>query len=109
MSKAMPTDPPDGEKIAVFTPITLPSMSKVGPAGIAIVHGPVDLEIVVIRARTDVAAASRNNASRYRPTEAEWVANRNHPVADTRRRFRKPDEGKVTATIHLDQGEVGTR
>ena len=31
MSKAIPTDPPEGEKIAVLTPITLPSMSKVGP------------------------------------------------------------------------------
>ena len=27
----MPTEPPDGEKIAVLTPITLPSTSKVGP------------------------------------------------------------------------------
>ena len=27
----MPTEPPDGEKIAVLTPMTFPSMSKVGP------------------------------------------------------------------------------
>ena len=31
MSKAMPTLPPDGEKIAVFTPITSPFRLKVGP------------------------------------------------------------------------------
>ena len=31
MAKAMPTLPPDGEKIAVFTPMTLPLTSKVGP------------------------------------------------------------------------------
>ena len=31
MSKPMPTEPPEGEKIAVLTPITLPSMSNVGP------------------------------------------------------------------------------
>ena len=31
MANAMPTDPPEGEKIAVLTPITLPSTSKVGP------------------------------------------------------------------------------
>src|SRR5262249_12015680 len=80
-----------------------------GAAGIALVHGRVDLDIVVIRARTDVAAASRKDPSRYCPTEAEWVPNRNYPVADTRRRVRKFDEGEVVAAIHLDQGEVGTR
>ena len=31
MAKPMPTLPPDGEKIAVLTPMTLPRMSKVGP------------------------------------------------------------------------------
>ena len=31
MSKAMPTEPPEGEKIAVLTPMTLPAMSNVGP------------------------------------------------------------------------------
>ena len=31
MAKPMPTLPPDGEKIAVFTPNTLPSSVKLGP------------------------------------------------------------------------------
>jgi len=31
MSKATPTDPPDGENIAVLTPITSPFTLKVGP------------------------------------------------------------------------------
>jgi hypothetical protein len=31
MSKAMPIEPPEGEKIAVFTPMTPPSMLNVGP------------------------------------------------------------------------------
>ena len=31
IAKAMPTEPPEGEKIAVLTPITAPSTSKVGP------------------------------------------------------------------------------
>ena len=30
-AKAMPTLPPEGEKMAVLTPITLPSRSKLGP------------------------------------------------------------------------------
>ena len=31
MAKAMPTLPPDGEKIAVLTPMTSPSRLKAGP------------------------------------------------------------------------------
>jgi len=31
MAKPMPTLPPDGEKIAVLTPTTSPSVLKVGP------------------------------------------------------------------------------
>ena len=31
MANAMPTLPPDGEKIAVFTPTTSPARLKVGP------------------------------------------------------------------------------
>ena len=31
MAKAMPTLPPDGEKIAVLTPMTSPLRLKVGP------------------------------------------------------------------------------
>ena len=30
-ANAMPIDPPEGEKIMVLTPITLPSRSKLGP------------------------------------------------------------------------------
>ena len=35
----MPTEPPDGEKIAVLTPITLPSTSKVGPPELPLLTG----------------------------------------------------------------------
>lgn len=31
IAKAMPTDPPEGEKIAVFTPTTSPSRLNAGP------------------------------------------------------------------------------
>jgi hypothetical protein len=35
----MPTEPPDGEKIAVLTPITLPSTSKAGPPELPLLMG----------------------------------------------------------------------
>ena len=35
----MPTEPPDGEKIAVLTPITLSSTSKVGPSELPLLMG----------------------------------------------------------------------
>ena len=39
IAKAMPTEPPDGEKIAVLTPMTLPSTSKVGPPELPLFTG----------------------------------------------------------------------
>ena len=39
MSKAIPTEPPEGEKIAVLTPMTLPSMSNVGPPELPLFTG----------------------------------------------------------------------
>jgi len=55
----MPTEPPDGEKIAVLTPITIAFGVESRPAGIAFVDRRVDLDEVVIGAGADVAAARR--------------------------------------------------
>src|SRR5215470_13753676 len=39
IANAIPTEPPDGEKIAVLTPITLPSVSNVGPPELPLLTG----------------------------------------------------------------------
>jgi hypothetical protein len=39
IANAMPIEPPDGEKIAVLTPMTLPSTSKVGPPELPLLTG----------------------------------------------------------------------
>jgi hypothetical protein len=39
MSKPIPTDPPDGETIAVLTPITLTAMSKVRLKAVGLTDG----------------------------------------------------------------------
>lgn len=39
MSKPMPTEPPDGEKMAVLTPMTLPSTSNAGPPELPLLIG----------------------------------------------------------------------
>ncbi len=59
MAKAMPTLPPEGEKIAVFTPTTSPCDIEGGAAGIAAVHRRVDLQEVVIGTGADVAVLRR--------------------------------------------------
>ena len=56
IAKAMPTLPPDGEKIAVLTPMTSPLRVEGRAAGIAAVHRRVDLQEVVIGTGADVAA-----------------------------------------------------
>src|SRR5512132_2222085 len=51
-------------------------------AGVAAVERRVDLDEVVIGARTEIAAARRNDAGSHRAREAEGITDRDHPVAD---------------------------
>ena len=108
IAKAMPTEPPDGEKIAVLTPITLPSVSNVGPARIALVHRRVDLDEVIIGAGADVAAARRDDAGGDGAAEAERIADREHPIADARRLIGQLHIGE-RPVLDLDQREIGAR
>ena len=101
MAKAMPTLPPDGEKIAVFMPMTLPSSFEGRTAGIAAVHRRVDLQVVVIGAGADVAAMGRDDAGGHRTAEAERIADRKHPVADAGVLFAKLDIGELVAALTL--------
>src|SRR5690606_17635397 len=79
-------------------------------AGVAAVHGRVDRDEVVIRAGADVAAPRRPGAGRYRTTEAERVADGNHPVADANRLIVcECDIGEVAVFIDLQNGEIRSR
>src|SRR5207244_4406668 len=78
-------------------------------AGVALVHGRVDLDEIVIRAVADVAARGRDDAGGHGAAEAEWVTDRQHPVADPRLAVGKLCEREVGAAGDLDQGDVRTR
>ncbi len=56
-AKPMPIEPPVGEMIAVFTPIDLAVHVEQRAAGVALVDGGVRLQVVVVGAGIDVAAA----------------------------------------------------
>src|SRR6478735_2307634 len=77
--------------------------------GLTLVHGRVDLDEVVIRAVTDVAAGSRDDAGRHRAAEAERVTNGEHPVADPRFGVGQLGEREIVAAGNLDQRDVGAR
>ena len=76
-------------------------------AGIALVDRRVDLDIIVIRACADIAAARGNDARGHRAAETERIADRDHPVTDARRRVRELHVGKILLALDLDQREVG--
>src|SRR5207302_7453124 len=78
-------------------------------AGIALVHGRVDLDEIVIRTVADVAAAGRDDAGRDGAAEAERITDRQHPVADPGFSLRKLGEREVRTAFDLDQGDVGAR
>ena len=78
-------------------------------AGIALVDGRIDLDVIVIRSGADITAAGRNDARRYGAAETERIADGNHPVADLRLLAGEIDEGEVLLALDLDHREIGLR
>ena len=110
IAKPMPTFPPVGLKIAVFTPTTRPPRSNRGAAGVAAVDRGVDLEEVVVGAGADVAPAARDDARGDGAPEPEGVSDRDHPVADPRTvGVPELDCRQRIAGVHLDEREIGLR
>src|SRR5690606_687597 len=77
------------------------------PAGVAAVDRRVELDEVIVRSGTDIATTGRHDAGGDAAAEAEWVADRYHPVADTRRLFGEPDIRQLVVGIDLQQCKVG--
>ena len=68
----------------MLTPIDVAVDVEGRPAGIALVDGRVDLDVVVIGTGADVAAFGRDDAGGHGAAEAVGIADRDHPVADAR-------------------------
>ena len=81
-AKPMPIEPPDGEMIAVLTPIDLAVEVEQRAARIAAVDGGVGLDVIVVGPGIDVAVARRDDAGSDRAAEAERVADGDHPFAE---------------------------
>ena len=96
-------------KMAVFTPITLPSILKRWPAGVALIDRGIDLNIVVIRPRTDITSARRDDAGGDGATETKRIADRDDPIADAWVILGELHIWKAFVGIDLDQGKVGLR
>ena len=109
ISNPMPTEPPDGEIDRGVDADHIAVDVERRAAGIAFVDRRVDLDVVVIGAGADVAAARRDDAGRHRAAEAERIADRDHPVADPRLVIGELDVGKVVLAVDLDQREIGLR
>src|SRR5438034_10879214 len=77
--------------------------------GVALVHGRVDLDEIVVRTAADVAAAGRDDAGGHGAAEAERVTDREHPIADPGLALRKLGEREVRTALDLDQRDVGAR
>src|ERR1019366_8832466 len=77
--------------------------------GVALVHGRIDLDEIVVRAVADVAAAGGDDAGRDGAAEAERITDREHPVADPGLAVRKLGEREVRAAFDLNQCYVSPR
>ena len=78
-------------------------------AGIAFVDRRIDLDEIVIRAGADVAATGGHDAGGDGAPETEGIADRDHPIADARRRDRQTSRRGSLAAVDLDQREIGAR
>src|SRR5690606_21820281 len=74
---------------------------------VAGVDGSVDLQEVALGRTGDVTAAGRDDAGGDGATQAERVADGNHPVAHAHVFAGEVDEGQVGDAIDLDHSQVG--
>ena len=95
MSKPMPTEPPDGEKIGCVDADDVALNVECRAAGIALVDRSVDLDEVVIRSSTNVAPARGNDACRDGAAKTKRIPDRDHPVADPGRMIGELHVGEV--------------
>ena len=78
-------------------------------AGVALVDGGIDLDVVVIGAGADVAPACRDDACGDGAAETEWIADRNDPIADAGVMIGELHIREGFVGIDLDQGKIGLR
>ena len=78
-------------------------------AGITLVDRRIDLDVVVVGAGADVAAARRDDAGGDGAAQAERIADRDHPVADARLVLGELHIGEGLVGVDLDEGKIGLR
>ena len=105
----MPTEPPDGEIDRRVDADDIAIGVKRRPARVAFVDGRVDLDVIVIRSRADVAAARRDDAGGDGFAEAERIADRDDPIADARLMLGEFHVREGLVGVDLDEGNVGLR
>ncbi len=85
-----------------------PALVEDRAAGVALVDRRVDLQVVVVGARLDVATARRDDAGGGGAAEAEGIADRDDPVADAGAvGVAERDRRQRLLRLDLEQGEVG--
>src|SRR5438034_948784 len=75
--------------------------------GIGLVDRAVDLDKIVIGTGADLALARPDDARCPRAAEAEWIADREHPVADAQRvGIAEGHVGQGTRRVDPEHGEI---
>ena len=75
-------------------------------AGIAFVDRRIDLNVVVVRARADVAPLRRYDAGGYRAAKTKRVADGHDPIADARRPVFEIHVSEAGFSVDFDECEV---
>ena len=108
VAKPMPTEPPEGETMAVLIADHLAVHVEDRAAGIARIDRCIELQEVVERSRAEIAAARRDDAGGDRAAETERIAGGEDPVADLDlARIAERHGGQRAGLLDLDQRHVG--
>jgi len=83
MAKAMPTEPPEGEKMCRVHANDVAVHIEGGPTGITLVDRSIDLNEVVVWAGADVTPSCRDDAGSNGAAQSKRVADSQNPVPDS--------------------------
>src|SRR5262245_43037424 len=76
---------------------------------VALVDRRIDLNEVIVWPGADITSTRRDNSRGDRAVEAEGIANRDHPITDSRSLLGELHERKIIPALNLDKREVGLR
>src|SRR6202043_1288303 len=77
-----------------------------GTAGISLIDRRIDLNVVIVRTRSDVASLCRYDTGGYRAAKTKGIADCHDPIADSRRVISEMNVGEFGLSVDFDECKI---